>query len=393
MFFMVKTLVENTTNGVNLNVFPCIKRAIEGDESLRRLAARVYRRGQSEKSVMAYVQSVVTFARWLKVTPSEALRSRHDWPGVVNEFIDHLVIEKKTSGGTVHLYVAAVKKWLTVNDVEVNWKAVEPPKIWRVERDRLLAKEELRQILNGADLASRVMVLALLSSGLRVGALTRLKLKDIKMEYDYPLVIVGPEISKTREGYVTFMTPEAKTAIQQYLKERELNGEVVGPESPLIVKERPRGTPITEVAAMQRWHKLLKMAGKAVKGRKWYEAHIHTLRKYFKSWASLSGVPEALVEALMGHRKGIQQTYFLPGLEAASNHEVVKRVLAEYQKALPALTIFSEEEKVKQLEVRIEEQKRTLEAERGKFEEEKSALAGRLRLLEEAVADLKKLAG
>jgi hypothetical protein len=49
--------------------------------------------------------------------------------------------------------------------------------------------------------------------------------------------------------------------------------------------------------------------------------------------------------------------------------------------------------KVKVLEVRIEEQKRILEAERGKFEEEKSALAGRLRLLEEAVADLKKLAG
>jgi len=71
---------------------------------------------------------------------------------------------------------------------------------------------------------------------------------------------------------------------------------------------------------------------------------------------------------------------------------VMEKIMAEYEKALPALTIFSEEEKVKVLEGKIEEQKRILEAERGRFEEEKSALAGRLRLLEEAVADLKKLA-
>jgi hypothetical protein len=182
-------------------------------------------------------------------------------------------------------------------------------------------------------------------------------------------------------------------SLQAYIKERELHGEKITGESCVITKERPLGEPITTKAVIDRWHKLLNVGGMAVKNRKWYDLRVHVLRKYFKSWATLSGVPGDLVECFLGHRTGINQVYFIPGIEDASNSDVMKKIMTEYEKALPALTIFGEEEKVKELEARIDEQKRTLEAERGKFEEEKSALAGRLRLLEEAVADLKRLAG
>jgi len=372
-------------------LFPCNLKVINENESVKKMAARLYRKSQSEKTVRAYVEALVVFSNWLKAKPDESIKKKYDWAGMVNEFIDHLITERKCSNATVSLYATAIKKWLVINEVPVSWEKLELPKIWRVERDRLLSKEELREILNGADLTSRVMILALVSSGLRVGALIKLKLKDVRMEYDTPLIAVGPEISKTREGYITFMSKEAKSALLQYLKERELNGEKITPESFLVVKERPRGTPITTQGAMFRWHRLLKKANKATKGRKWYEAHIHTLRKYFKSWASLSGVPEALVEAFMGHRRGIQQTYFLPGLEAASNPEVVKRVMAEYAKALPALTIFSEEEKVKALEGRLEETRRQLEEGTKRHEGERHRLEEERRLLEERVRRLEGL--
>jgi len=390
---MAETLNNNgSTTLSGLKLSNAQRDLIEKNPSIKRMVYRVYRKTRSRESVRTYIDYLQIFFRWLGKSPEEALQQVKDFKNVANDFIDYLSMERKWAPGTVKLARSALKKWLDVDDVVVEWKKVEPPKVWRVERDRLPRKEEIRELLATADLASRTMVLILVSSGLRIGTLVELRMKDVKMEYSCPLITVRPEAAKMRQGYVTFMSHEAKASLQAYIKERELHGEKITGESYVITKERPLGEPITTKAVIDRWHKLLNVGGMAVKNRKWYDLRVHVLRKYFKSWATLSGVPGDLVESFLGHRTGIKQVYFIPGIEDTSNSDVMEKIMAEYEKALPALTIFSEEEKVKVLEGKIEEQKRILEAERGRFEEEKSALAGRLRLLEEAVADLKKLA-
>ncbi len=358
-----------------------LKSLIATDPTIKRFALRVYRKSESERTVKIYVQQVILFMRWLGKTPEAALKSKLDWEAILNDYIDYLNIERRVASGSVFMAVVAVKKWLEVNGVveKGGLKGVEMPKVYRTERDRLPTKEELRHILNGANLTDRSMALILVSSGIRIGALLELKFKHVKMDLDCPMITVGAEFSKNRQGYITFMSPEAKVTLQQYVKERTLNGEKVTDESYVIAKGRPAGGKMRPGGAAHRWAMLLKKADKATKtsvsektkkGGKWYQVHIHTMRKYFKSWASLSGVPGDLVEAFMGHRAGIEQTYFLPDLESANNPEVIKRVLEEYRKALPALTIFSDEEKIKRLEEQVSEQAAAIETQKRDFSEQ-----------------------
>jgi len=384
-------MATDTTNEMYGGLFKSTAEFINRNESMKVLAARVYRRSQSTKSVKTYVDHLRPFFAWLGKEPDEAKRGKFDWMGIINEYID-MQVAKKLAPKTILTWFTSIKKWCVLNSIQLDWKAIELPKVWKVEKERLPTKEELRDILNGADLTDKMMVTALISSGMRIGALLKLKLKDVDMGYDCPLIKISPEITKMRQGYITFMSKEAKQILTVYLRERELNGEKITPESFMIGRERPRGLPISISAAEHRWIQLLKRANKATKGREWYLVHVHTLRKFFKSWASLSGIPQDLVEAFMGHRGGISQAYFLPSLEETSNPEIVKRVLAEYEKALPALTIFSEEEKVKALEGRLEETRRQLEEEAKRHEGERHRLEEERRLLEERVRRLEELA-
>ncbi len=118
-----------------------------------------------------------------------------------------------------------------MNDVKAEWNKVELPKTIKVERDRLPTKEEVRIILGGANLAEKVMVLMLISSGIRIGALLGLKLKDINTDLECPMIKINPDLSKNSQGYITFITPE----------------------SYVIVRDRPQGCRISDTGARARW--------------------------------------------------------------------------------------------------------------------------------------------
>ncbi|MCX8182773.1 MAG: site-specific integrase [Candidatus Methanomethyliaceae archaeon] len=374
----------------NLKLFKPDRDFIERNESVRTLVLRVYRKSQSNASVNTYVANLRKFFAWLGMEPDEAKNAEINWENKINAFIDECV-SKSLSPKRIHSLVSAVKRWGVVNEVNIAWGKVELPGVWKTTEERIPTKEELREIMKVGDLTDKIMVACLVSSGLRVGALIRLQLKDVDFDYECPLVKVSPRASKARQGYLTFFSPEAKSLIKSYLEDRKNKGEQITGESFLLVRERPLGLPISVPAAEERWLNLLRRAGKKVKKGRRHIVRLHSLRKYFKSWCSLSGVQESVTELFMGHRHGISQVYFLPDVEAASSPEVVSRLLTEYKKALPALTIFSEEEKIKELEGKVEEQKRILEEEKRKHEEEKRRLEEERKFLEERVKRLEAL--
>ncbi|MCS7365184.1 MAG: tyrosine-type recombinase/integrase [archaeon GB-1867-035] len=107
-----------------------------------------------------------------------------------------------------------------------------------------------------------------------------------------------------------------KHLLLQYLRERELNGEKITPESYIIVKQRSRGHPIRIHTAEKRWHKLLILANRAERKRRWYNIRLHTLRKFFKTYATFSGLSSELIELFMGHAQTtMRHIYFLPELK------------------------------------------------------------------------------
>jgi hypothetical protein len=227
-----------------------------------------------------------------------------------------------------------------LSGVKVDWKKIELPTSSEIqEEDRAPTKEELKRLLNHGTARDRTVIFCDSSSGLRAGTLFSLKKSDLDTDYpDVARLTVqrkrGRKFTSKRRGtsgrlFCTFITPEAKTALLQYFEEREAAGEVLTDESPLIGDNYHKGRFTTIEDYEKVWARLLKRAGLAKKSNKWYELHIHTLRKYFRS--SCIGVDASYRERWMGH-KGLylDMSYFKAD---------EPKHLEEYRKAIPHLRI------------------------------------------------------
>jgi integrase len=389
---MIKAEVERLTADIAVSFERLSDKQLEfvnNNETIKRTILRVYRKSQSEKSVSLYTCALMNFIGWLNEEPDKAILKQRDWSEVVNNYIDQLVASK-LAPYTIRGRIVAVKKWLKVNGIQLDKEKVEVPQAYRVESERIPTKAELREILKGAKLSDRLMVSMLVAGGFRVGTLLKLRLKDIDLTAKYPTVVVSPEISKGRIGYLAFINEEAKGFLELSIKERELQGEKIIPDSLIICTSRPQGAEISVGGADWRWIQLLKKSGKNNKKRAWNDMRIHTLRKYFKSWATLSGVDRDLVEALMGHRSSIAQRYFLTNIEQGLNPDLIKKAVEEYAKAAPALTIFDGDEKVKELEQKVEEQKKQLEAKENEWETRFAAMSAQINAMRDILSKAKK---
>jgi hypothetical protein len=72
-------------------------------------------------------------------------------------------------------------------------------------------------MLEKADQRGRIAILLTSSSGIRVGALTSLKLRNLERIDKYNLYKITVYENEDEE-YITFYTPECATAIDSYLK-------------------------------------------------------------------------------------------------------------------------------------------------------------------------------
>jgi len=305
------------------------------------------RRMGSEITVSNYVNAIAKFTSYLGFSdPETALKSmlegKVDAGAKADSFIDYALDELGKSHSTVRTYTFGIKKWFELNGVKVDWARIELPTATETtEEDRAPTKDELKKLLNHASRArDRFVIFADTSSGLRMGTLLSLKVGDVDLSYpDVARLTVerkrGRKFSKRGRGagrfFCSFLTPEAKTSLQQYLTEREQAGEVLTPESPLISDYNYKGSFITLEAFEKIWARLLKKAGLNQKSNRFYFLHLHTLRKYFRS--NCIGIDASYRERWMGH-KGLylDMSYF-------KAEEPLH--LAEYRKVVHYLTIYA----------------------------------------------------
>jgi integrase len=82
---------------------------------------------------------------------------------------------------TVGNCLKAVRLLLEMNDVSLNWKKIRRvlPRARRYALDRIPTIEEIREIVEAADIREKALTLVFVSSGIREGAIEQLKVGDI----------------------------------------------------------------------------------------------------------------------------------------------------------------------------------------------------------------------
>ena len=255
---------------------------------------------------------------------------------------------------TINNYYKSVKLFCEMNDILLNWKKIAKGKPQHCDyaNDRAPTLEEIKKLLDFPDRRIKVIVLVMLSSGIRVGAWDYLKWKHIISIKNEENKVIAAKIriyAGEKEEYLSFITPEAYDALQEYIEFRASCGEQISVESCLIrdiwkstnVKFQNRGglatvprklksSGIRSIISRAEWEQGIREPLTDGKKRHEFQA-VHSFRKFFKSHCE-QVMKSINVEILMGHTIGISNSYYKPS---------EKEILNDYLKAISVLSVLT----------------------------------------------------
>lgn len=279
----------------------------------------------------------------------------------IRDFLISLVETRKLSYASVNLSYFAIKLFYDVNKVVLNWKNISryKGKFTRKVEDRLYTKEELKTLLEHADLRERVIVMTLLTTGMRVGGLAGITLGNMEYLEEYKLYKFIVYADDINWKYVTFCTSETASLIKLYLNHREkYGGEELTKKSPLLTQKinasnfikigQMDSNLIQQTMTRLQYRSTVtekETADTATqRGRIRKEfMRCHAFRKMFNSICIENNVNHYVKEMLMGHKKnlGLDVNYFRPKQN---------QLLQEYLKVIDDLTINDEYRLSKQVQ-------------------------------------------
>jgi site-specific recombinase XerD len=151
--------------------------------------------------------------------------------------------QRKLSYNTIHGYITGLHHFYEYNDVNLKWKRINahlPSKEKRID-DRAYTNEEIKKMLDIANLRDKAILLIMASSGPRVDAVPSLRIKDLTaVDYNSVSIYEIRYYRLSNDEYRGYCTPEAKKAIDEYLRWRKQCGERITENSPLFRKEFSR---------------------------------------------------------------------------------------------------------------------------------------------------------
>jgi integrase len=283
------------------------------------------------------------------------------------DYVKHLRDSEKLKRMSIEVHIAAILHFFDMNDFPISiasrkkFKRFLPPDESTYE-DRPYTTEEIRQILDKCyDERSRVIILLMVSTGMRIGAIHSLQIGDLS-----PVKLPGPgqdiELYKIqvyacskRDRYYTFCTPETKLAIDSYLLGyRERFGEdITNKRSPLIreqfnVDDKIRIHSPRFLSKRMIVH-LLEQALKRSGVKTSEVMRSHGFRKHYVTQSIKAKVDYNAREYLAGHR--------LPRDDPSYDRTSEEDRLSEYAKVIDSLTISPENK----LRERVAEQEYTIQ--------------------------------
>ena len=298
---------------------------------------RVARRG-SAKSVDNATTGMVVFCSYLKMPPKDvvAYLQNHDVYEVLDGYVDWMVNECKFAPNSLRNHLSVVKKFLNLSGVEVNNERmrakVELPRFYSITRDRAPTQDELRRILTHTDVRGKALVTMLCSSGMRIGELLSLRVKDIDFSTSPVTVNLRAEVTKDRQARYCFVSDEAVTFLREFSGQRlDSPQDYIFPTSTRGRAHRTGNIPMTYWNADEILSRALRATGLDQKDDNGRDViHIHTLRKFFFSQL-VPTLGREVVEALMGHKAF---------LDAAYRRFTAEQMRGFYLKGMDSLTIL-----------------------------------------------------
>ena len=335
---------------------------------------------QSQKTIEHYSYHINRFAEYFNLDSWDSILDLENVD--LKEKIEDYVILFKNQGKSsnyIRVITFALQSLCDSNEkLGINWKKIRKllGKKTRPKKSRPYTTEEIKRMLGGVKgLRNKALILFLSSSGVRRGAIPDMQVRDLKqMSHGCIAVTVYPD---TDEEYVTFVNKEASDTLSLYHQQRTHDGEKITPDS-LVFRSIYK-------SALEESKKFDEKSISNVIFRAKHNAGIdtddlpnllvHAFRRRFNTVLKLR--PDAnptIIERLLGHDQKLDNSYFQPTTE---------QLFEEYQKGMSDLTIDDSE--------RLLIERREMQDELDKFEQEKSKSRELETRLEDTEIQMKKI--
>jgi integrase len=299
------------------------------NSSMMQLAKHLFLHNSgSTKSLENYIRGVVDFCEWSSITPDGIVKQcigknlAPYFKGIakIERLVDDYGIFLQVRGlsaNTIINILRYVRGFCKANYINLQLYIHIQRKV--LYEDRAPTIEELRLLLNTANLRERLIIAVLATSGLRQGTLSKLKYRHIKKDFERAIIPVHihieEEITKGKyHAYDTFLNKESTEYLRVYLHTRKIGTPKVPPEqineeSPLIRQQTKQVLPMAPESIEDRIHKLCFKSGVLTHktGTVRYEFSPHSFRKFFRTQMAFLGVEREYINYMLGHKT---DTYF-----------------------------------------------------------------------------------
>lgn len=307
----------------------------------------------SKVTRQSYKSALNAFFKTVNCDPDTYFDTGRDYELDIRQFANSMV---DSPGKTFYSYVGVVRQFLMRNKIQLDpfvWKDMKLIKRGNhaITRDRPASLAELKLILSHADLKMTSLILVLISSGIRIGELTKITADDINFETDPAKIYLKGSITKTGNPRITFISQEASVILQEWIKNHDSYLEMAVKKTNISGMSKNkidnRVFPFSPTAARSAFNRLLRLTNLDMRDKETgrHIIHLHTLRKFYRSKLALV-IPQDIVEVLIGHQSYLSSSYI-----RYSEEELAKY----YKEGESAVTVFGDNNsrELKQLEEEI----------------------------------------
>lgn len=286
---------------------------------------RTYRNYQT--AIYHYLQLVSDIEKnkpdHLDSAAAEYLKEVSDGRNLIADLISAGNMFSKTYAPvSTHLMLHSIVLWLencghTLNRRENKRIFSKLPPAYPMRKETELTRGMFRRIYHNLPSEwTKVLLLVLLGSGMRLGEALSLKTDDVIWKNNHTEISIRAETTKTKMARTVYLTKEASSALKPYIERRK--------------KVSDRIFPYTVAAAERAMRNAADRAGYRNQNESQRLVHWHMTRKWFISRFSLYASKE-VAELLAGHEGYLGRSY---------RRFTRQQVLTQVRKADPYISLF-----------------------------------------------------
>ena len=276
----------------------------------------VYNKSNSYASLNAYREGIKAWDDFLltknqsdSIILSEFKKGNNDPETYLylNQFIQFM-IKRESKRATIDINFAALRSWCAENGImlfnEYIKRFVKLPKAIKETRVPL-NHDIIRALITNSPNQIRVILLVLLSSGMRINEVLQLRVKDFE-ESDPIKIKVRAATTKSRAERLAYISSEAWEMVKPLLIDKS-------PEDLVFIKEHTENSVISFETRFSRVRRNLGLTEKYDDGKR-YHVNVHAFRANFMTQATkvLDG---DTAHALIGHKKYLDVYFRLVSMQ------------------------------------------------------------------------------